>query len=155
MPMSPENQCKWAEQAGNGTAGEDRNCGELKAFAPPQCLCTSSAWSCLLPDLCRAAFCSFETPSNSPLPCSVFPHGICLEALKGLCLFAYVFSVLFISLKYSRHSINKALNEIKEQTKQLIQMFHQTKFVISCSKRLRLRCSFCSVRGQFQRNIDS
>lgn len=63
----------------------------------PQCLCTSSVWS-FLPDLCRAAFCFFRVPSNSPLPCSVSPHGICLETLKGLCLFTYVLSVCFVHL---------------------------------------------------------
>lgn len=56
--------------------------------------------------------------SHSPLTLLYIVHGICLEALKGPCLFACMFPVCFVQLfrMYNRHSVNKLLNEIKKQT---------------------------------------
>lgn len=83
-----------------------------------------------------------------PITLLCFPPWYLSRSIKRtlfICLCVFCFVHLFeIQQTFNKHSINKALNEIKEQTKQRIQMFHQTKFVISCSKRLRLRCSFCS-----------
>lgn len=102
-----------------------------------RCLCASSAWSCPPPDLCRAAFCSLGLTHIVCCLSLYSPWYFSGSSVSSLLIHLYV-SVCFVHLfrEYNKNSINQALNEVKYQTEQLIQMVHQTKCnLVSCFNR--------------------